>query len=70
MKIAGVVENMISEEFGSGGGAELAKELGVPLLASIPLKKEMREATDKGIPAIEIDAGTAEKFSIIAEALR
>src|SRR5206468_12634580 len=37
MTLLGVVENMTSEVFGSGGGQRLATELGVPLLGSVPL---------------------------------
>src|SRR6266576_2898977 len=32
MRVAGVVENMSSDVFGTGGGEQLAAELGVPLL--------------------------------------
>ena len=37
MRVVGVVENMTSEMFGSGGGERLAAELGVPLLGTVPL---------------------------------
>ena len=37
MRVVGVVENMTSEVFGSGGGERLAAELGVPLLGRVPL---------------------------------
>ena len=37
MRVVGVIENMTSEVFGSGGGERLAAELGVPLLGSVPL---------------------------------
>lgn len=40
IEIVGVVENMAGVIFGEGGGQKLADELGVPLLASILLKKE------------------------------
>ena len=36
-KLLGVVENMSGDAFGSGGGARLADELGVPLLGTVPL---------------------------------
>jgi ATP-binding protein involved in chromosome partitioning len=48
MRLIGVVENMSGEVFGSGGGARLATELGVPLLATIPLDPRLREAGDEG----------------------
>jgi ATP-binding protein involved in chromosome partitioning len=50
MPIVGVIENMaglacdcgrVHEVFGRGGGAELADDLGVPLIASIPLDPEV-----------------------------
>ncbi|MBI4015743.1 MAG: P-loop NTPase [Candidatus Aenigmarchaeota archaeon] len=65
MKIAGVVDNMVSEEFGKD--SRLTEELGVPLLASIPLKKEIREAADNGIPAVLEDKELALLFSNIVE---
>src|SRR5439155_15283009 len=52
MRIAGVVENMIGEVFGSGGGARLAEELGVPLLGTIPLDARVRESGDAGQPPV------------------
>src|SRR5919201_2368889 len=36
MRLLGVVENMSGDVFGSGGGAELAGEAGVPLLGAVP----------------------------------
>ena len=42
------------ELFGSGGGQALADEMGVPLLARIPLDPIMREAADDGSPVAEV----------------
>jgi len=59
LKVLGVVENMSvftcehGEEyalFGSGGGAALAADLDVPLLASIPLEPAVSAANDAGRP--------------------
>ena len=56
MRVLGAVENMSylagtgQELFGSGGGQALADEMGVPLLARIPLDPLMREAADDGLP--------------------
>jgi ATP-binding protein involved in chromosome partitioning len=61
--ILGIVENMSwfsplelpgskYRIFGSGGGAELAEQYGVPLLAEIPLYGSLAEDADKGLPAI------------------
>jgi len=57
--VAGVVENMSwftgddgkrYELFGQGGGALLADELDVPLLAQVPLVPDLREGGDMGNP--------------------
>ena len=58
MKIIGVVENMSGFAcphcdaritiFGSGGGARMAKQMDVPLLAEIPIDPEMVEMGDRG----------------------
>jgi ATP-binding protein involved in chromosome partitioning len=62
--IIGVIENMAwftgddgkrYEIFGSGGGAELARQLDVPLLGQIPLVPELREGGDVGRPISVID---------------
>ncbi|MFL5925520.1 MAG: Mrp/NBP35 family ATP-binding protein [Gaiellaceae bacterium] len=55
MRVVGVVENMTSDVFGSGGGRRLANELGVPLLGSIPLDARVREAGDAGVPLVTRD---------------
>ena len=52
MRVVGVVENMTSEIFGEGGGEQLATELGVPLLGSVPLDPELRRACDEGHPYV------------------
>src|SRR5881275_2776144 len=52
MRLLGVVENMSGDVFGSGGGERLALELGVPLLGTIPLDPQLREAGDAGDPLV------------------
>ena len=52
MRLLGVVENMTSEVFGSGGGERLAAELEVPLLGHVPLDVAVREAGDAGEPLV------------------
>ncbi len=42
MRLLGVVENMSSEVFGSGGGDHLAQQLKVPLLGRVPLGISLR----------------------------
>jgi ATP-binding protein involved in chromosome partitioning len=59
MRIVGVVENMTSEVFGSGGGSRLATELGVPLLGQVPLDASLREASDAGEPLVLRDPEAA-----------
>ncbi|MSP16253.1 MAG: iron-sulfur cluster carrier protein ApbC [Myxococcales bacterium] len=58
--ILGVIENMSGytcvqcghhdEVFSKGGGARLARSIGVPLLGEIPLERRVREAGDDGTP--------------------
>lgn len=52
MPVVGVIENMSGEVFGEGGGAELADELGVPLVATIPLDPAVVSGGDTGQPAV------------------
>jgi ATP-binding protein involved in chromosome partitioning len=78
LPILGVVENMswfrgddgkAYELFGSGGGAELAADLEVPLLARIPLVTALREGGDVGRPIVVTDPGdeAAQVFASLAE---
>jgi len=71
MRVLGVVENMTSEVFGSGGGERLAAELGVPLLGSVPLDIRLREAGDSGVPLVLSDPSceVSEAIFEIARAL-
>jgi len=64
MPVIGVVENMAEfvcdhgetyALFGSGGGSELAEELGVPLLARIPLDPAVVAGGDTGRPVVVAD---------------
>lgn len=59
LPLRGVIENMswfMGDDgkkyflFGEGGGASLAKELGVPLVGQVPLVSEIREGGDVGLP--------------------
>ena len=79
-EVVGVVENMSwftgddgkrYELFGSGGGAELAEELGVPLLGSVPLLPAMREGADHGVPVALAapDSEAAQAFDAVAARL-
>jgi ATP-binding protein involved in chromosome partitioning len=75
--VAGVIENMSwfvgddgkrYELFGAGGGQELADQLGVPLLAQVPLVPLLREGGDVGAP-IAAQPGTeaGAVFAALAE---
>jgi ATP-binding protein involved in chromosome partitioning len=64
MKVVGVVENMSEfvapdgsrhAVFGAGGGAALAEEIGVPLLARIPIEAAVSSGGDAGRP-VALDA--------------
>jgi len=66
MQLLGVVENMTSEIFGSGGGQRLARRLGVDLLGEVPLDARLREAGDAGVPLVLSDAEAAPSQAIAA----
>ena len=65
-KLLGVVENMSGDAFGEGGGERLAEELDVPLLATIPLDRALREAGDAGAPVVETDPDAESSRAIVA----
>jgi ATP-binding protein involved in chromosome partitioning len=67
-KLLGVVENMSGGAFGSGGGATLAQELGVPLLGTIPLDAALRESGDAGTPVVESAPRSKSAQAIVAVA--
>jgi ATP-binding protein involved in chromosome partitioning len=61
LRIVGVIENMsafvneagtVYELFGSGGGAELAAEIGVPLLGQVPIDGAVAAGGDHGAPVV------------------
>lgn len=77
LPVRGVIENMSwftgddgkrYELFGSGGGRLLADELGVPLLAQIPLLATLREGGDSGRPiaAVAPDSEVGRMFFELA----
>jgi len=60
LRVAGVIENMSGftcdhgdhyDVFGAGGGERLAAEIGVPLLAQVPLEASVSSGGDRGEPA-------------------
>jgi ATP-binding protein involved in chromosome partitioning len=79
LRVAGVIENMsdfVCEHgtsyalFGSGGGARLAADVGVPLIGQIPLHPSVAAGGDAGTP-VALDEGSplAEVFDAIAESV-
>ena len=75
MRLLGVVENMSGDAFGRGGGKELARDLRVPLLGTVPLDSALREQGDAGVPVVSAqpEAESAQAIVAIAqeiEALR
>jgi ATP-binding protein involved in chromosome partitioning len=76
--VLGIVENMSThicsqcghEEhiFGSGGGASMSAQYGVPLLGSLPLDIRIREEVDNGRPTVAVapDSAIAKAYRGIA----
>ncbi len=54
--------------FGQGGARTLAAEIGVPLLAEVPLEEATREAGDRGLPVVlrEPESAAAKAFVELA----
>ena len=69
MRVIGVIENMTSEMFGSGGGERLAAELGVPMLGHVPLDARLRASADDGVPLVVSDP-ESEPAEVIFELAR
>ena len=78
LAVRGVIENMSwftgddgtrYEIFGSGGGERLAHDLGVALLAQIPLETRLREGGDTGEPVVIAapDSEAAQAFAHLAK---
>jgi ATP-binding protein involved in chromosome partitioning len=79
LPLRGVIENMSwfrapdgarYEIFGRGGGAQLAEELGVPLLGQVPLAPLLREGGDAGVPIVAGDPSSEAAQALVAIALR
>jgi ATP-binding protein involved in chromosome partitioning len=78
LPLRGVIENMSwftgddgkrYELFGAGGGTVLSEELGVPLLAQVPLVPSLREGGDVGLPVTvsDPDGEAAQAFGALAK---
>lgn len=77
IRLLGVVENMsgfacecgkVHAPLGVGGGRELAEELGVPLLAQIPLRDDVADGGDDGLP-VALDEDEMGHFRMLADHL-
>ena len=78
LRIAGVIENMSAfvapdgesyPIFGSGGGENLANELGVPLLGQIPIDTAVAEGGDIGQPSSIGEGPASDEINRIANLL-
>ena len=79
LRVAGVIENMSDFTcehgtsyalFGSGGGARLATDVGVPLIGQIPLHPSVAAGGDEGAPvALGPGGPLVEAFDRIADAV-
>jgi ATP-binding protein involved in chromosome partitioning len=78
LRVAGVIENMSGfycahgeryDLFGAGGGERLAAEIGVPLLARIPIQPEVSAGGDAGRPASVGGGGAGEAFGALVDAV-
>jgi ATP-binding protein involved in chromosome partitioning len=78
LPLRGVIENMSwftgddgkrYELFGAGGGTALSEDLGVPLLAQVPLVPSLREGGDIGVPVVvsDPDGEAAQAFGTLAK---
>ncbi len=77
LRVAGVIENMSDFTcehgtsyalFGSGGGARLAADIGVPLVGQVPIHPSVSAAGDSGHPvALDDSQPLAQVFAEIAE---
>jgi ATP-binding protein involved in chromosome partitioning len=71
MRLIGVIENMSGDVFGSGGGRELADDLQVAFLGSVPLDPSLRASGDSGEPLVtsDPDAPAAQAITAVADAI-
>jgi len=75
LRVAGVIENMSTFTcddgdsyalFGSGGGEELARDAGVPLLGQIPIEPSVAAGGDEGVPVALGEGAAADVFRELA----
>ncbi len=71
-RILGIVENMVGDIFGRGGGRELAEEMGIPFLGEVPLDAAVRISGDEGEPTVVSapESEAARGFAEVAASVR
>ncbi|MEO5838688.1 MAG: Mrp/NBP35 family ATP-binding protein [Acidimicrobiales bacterium] len=78
LRIVGVIENMSSfvneegkvyELFGRGGGEELARDVGVPLLGKVPIDRAVALGGDDGEPVVFTTGPAADALNAIIDTL-
>ena len=78
LRIVGVIENMsvfVNEEgtvyelFGKGGGEELARDVGVPLLGKVPIDRAVAIGGDDGEPVVFTTGPAADALNAIIDTL-
>ena len=78
LRIVGVIENMsefVAPDgtrhllFGSGGGEQLAGDIGAPLLGRVPIEPSVADGGDRGEPVVLSDGPAAEALQAIATAI-
>jgi len=76
LRVVGVIENMSAyvtpdgerhELFGSGGGTDLAEQIGAPLLGSIPIDATVTAGGDSGRPVVLGEGPAADAYREIVE---
>ncbi len=74
--VLGIVENMSffacphcgerTDIFSTGGGARLAQELGIPLLAQIPIQARVQELCEAGVPVVLAEPDSPAARALVA----
>ena len=74
--VLGIVENMSffscphcgerTDIFSTGGGSRLAQELGIPLLAQIPLQARVQELCESGVPIVLAEPNSPASRALVA----
>jgi ATP-binding protein involved in chromosome partitioning len=74
--VLGIVENMSffscphcgerTDIFSTGGGSRLAQELGIPLLAQIPLQERVQELCESGVPVVLAEPNSPAARALVA----